>query len=66
MKKAYSLSDEQYTLLENRLLAAASENRITCAKAIALARKLGVPASEIGRIADKLHIRISQCQLGCF
>ena len=66
MKKAYSLSDEQYTLLENRLLAAASENRITCTTAIALARKLGIPAGEIGRIADKLHIRISQCQLGCF
>lgn len=66
MKKAYPLSDEQCALLENRLRAAASDNRITCAKAIALARNLGVSAGELGRLANKLHIRISKCQLGCF
>ena len=66
MKNVSPLTDEQYSLLTKRLLAAASENRITCSKAIAIAKTLGVPSGEIGRIADKLNIRISKCQLGCF
>jgi hypothetical protein len=65
MKNVCSLTDEQYALLKKRLLAAASENRITCAKAIAIARNLKVPAGEIGWLADTLNIRISKCQLGC-
>jgi hypothetical protein len=66
MKKASPLTDEQYSLLTKRLRAAAPENRITCSGAIAIAKTLGVPCGEIGRIADKLNIRISKCQLGCF
>jgi LAO/AO transport system kinase len=66
MKNISPLTDEQYSLLTKLLLAAAPENRITCSGAIAIAKKLGIPSGEIGKIADRLNIRISKCQLGCF
>jgi len=66
MKKVSSLTDEQYSLLSERLLTVAPENRITCSCAIAIAKALGVPSRESGWIADKLNIRIGKCQLGCF
>jgi LAO/AO transport system kinase len=66
MENVSSITDEQYSLLTERLRAAAPENRITCSGAIAIAKAIGVPSKEIGRIADKLNIRISKCQLGCF
>ncbi len=45
---------------------AAVENRLTCTHAHELAQMLNVPLSEIGRICNELHIKISGCQLGCF
>lgn len=45
---------------------AASEGRINCADARALADELGVPYGVIGMAADELKIRIKSCQLGCF
>ena len=66
MDNASPITDEQYSMLTERLVAAAPENRITCSGAIAIAKAVGVPSREIGRIADKLNIRISKCQLGCF
>jgi len=40
--------------------------RLTCAEAFALARRLDVPISRIGRVCDDNNIKISNCQLGCF
>jgi LAO/AO transport system kinase len=66
MKNASSLTDEQYSLLSERLLAAAPANKITCSGAMAIAKAIGVPIREVGRLSDKLDIKISKCQLGCF
>lgn len=66
MSKDFSLSDEQRQAVEDRLAAAAVDDRINCAGALAIAKALGVPAREVGRVADRLHIRIANCQLGCF
>lgn len=45
---------------------AASGNRLSCEKAHTLAQDLNIPLSEIGKVCNELHIKISSCQLGCF
>jgi len=57
---------EKLILIEERLLSAAKDDRINCAEAQAVARSLGVPMHEVGQVADRLKIKISRCQLGCF
>lgn len=66
MKNETSLTDEQLNEIETLIRRAAKDDRILCAGALAIAKSLGVPALEVGRLADKLKIKISKCQLGCF
>jgi LAO/AO transport system kinase len=40
--------------------------RLACADAFEVAERFKVPASRIGRICNRLDIRICKCQLGCF
>lgn len=61
-----SLDPEQQTELEMRLLEASDDRRIHCARALGIAKSMGIPAGEVGKAANKLKIRISKCQLGCF
>ena len=61
-----SLTPEQLVELENRLLQAAKENRIQCIYALGIARALAIKPEEVGKAANKLKIKISKCQLGCF
>jgi hypothetical protein len=44
----------------------AKNNRLPCPVAREIARKLSVPYGEVGRTADELKIKITQCELGCF
>jgi len=60
------LTVEQQDELENRLHKASRENRILCSSALAIAKSLGIPPGEVGNAANKLNIKISKCQLGCF
>lgn len=39
---------------------------ITCKEALALAERLGVEPPLVGQSADEEHIKIVECQLGCF
>ncbi len=48
------------------LQAEAPEGRLPCARAWALARRLGWERPALGYAANTLGIRIVQCQLGCF
>ncbi len=52
--------------LRERLLGRARGRTITCAAARKMAEEEGVPYRELGRIADELQIRITNCELGCF
>jgi len=61
-----SLSPEIQAELEERLTKASRDNRILCASAFAIAKSLGIPTAEVGKAANKLKIKISKCQLGCF
>ena len=65
-ENATALTPQQQGELEQRLYNASRENRIHCSSALAIAKSLGVPTAEVGRTANKLKIRISKCQLGCF
>jgi hypothetical protein len=65
-ERSKSLTAEQEAELEKKLLKAARENRIQCSAALALAKSLGIPAGEVGKAANRLKIKISKCQLGCF
>ena len=44
----------------------AKDGRLTCAEAIAMANREGVPPIAIGRAADAAKVKIVACQLGCF
>jgi len=52
--------------LENKVKQGAENGRLPCAKAFKIARDEGVSPAEIGKIANKLNIKITNCQLGCF
>jgi len=60
------LTVEQQKELENLLHKASRENCILCSSALAIAKSLGIPPGEVGNAANKLNIKISKCQLGCF
>ena len=60
------LTQEKQKELQKRLRQASTRNRIPCASALAIAKSLGVATAEVGKSANKLKIKISKCQLGCF
>ncbi len=51
---------------KDELLKIAKKKRIPCVKALALAKRLKVKPTEIGKVANELGIKITDCQLGCF
>ena len=57
---------EQLDKLEQRLHEMSKENRIHCSTALAIAKSFRIPAKEVGKAANRLKIKISKCQLGCF
>jgi len=52
--------------LEKELEASLVNGKLPCAVAFRIAKKLKVSPREVGDMANKLSIRISTCQLGCF
>ena len=44
----------------------APERKMSCAEARALAEKLGIHPSEIGKACNEAKIKIFACELGCF
>lgn len=53
-------------LLAAALKEKAKAGRVTCAEAYKLSEALGVSPSEVGKTADLLELRITECQLGLF
>jgi hypothetical protein len=52
--------------IKAKIRAAAPEGKIPCAAAFNLAQDLGISRQEMGELLNELHIKITQCQLGCF
>ena len=54
------------TELEAKMKSSLVNGRLPCAIAFQISRELKVSLKEIGETANKLGIKISSCQLGCF
>ena len=52
--------------IQHEVEQAASDGRLDCHTARALAEKLGVGYSEVGAAADEAGVKIHSCELGCF
>jgi hypothetical protein len=52
--------------LETALVAGARDGRIPCGVVFRIAAAEGVPVAEAGRAVQRLGIKITGCQLGCF
>ncbi|GER92431.1 hypothetical protein A45J_0147 [hot springs metagenome] len=52
--------------IESILKTRSNEGMITCSDARKIAEELGVHYKEIGKVANKLKIKIKNCELGCF
>ncbi|VAX28973.1 hypothetical protein MNBD_NITROSPIRAE02-1474 [hydrothermal vent metagenome] len=48
------------------LLKHTKDKRIPCKTARKIAEQTGLPYHEIGKLADELNIKITDCELGCF
>ena len=54
------------TAKEEKVISSLVDGRLPCAGAFKIAKELKVSLREVGETADKLGIKISGCQLGCF
>lgn len=61
-----NLSDEKLSELETAVRASLKDGYLSCPVAWNIAKKAGVPKIAVGAITDKLNLRITDCQLGCF
>jgi len=52
--------------LEEEMRASLVNGKLPCAVAFKIARKLKVSPKQVGNAANRLNIKISSCQLGCF
>ncbi|MEK7353255.1 MAG: hypothetical protein AABZ77_01970, partial [Chloroflexota bacterium] len=52
--------------VEAEIKATLVEGKLRCPSAFAIAQKLKVQRRVVGDTANKLHIRVIDCQLGCF
>lgn len=57
------MNDEQ---IEKLILAAQTDMRIPCPAALHIAEECGVSSTKVGEILDRLGIKVTSCQLGCF
>jgi hypothetical protein len=61
-----NLSRESLLELESAVKASLKDGYLSCPVAWGIARKSNVPKIVVGEITDRLGIRITNCQLGCF
>lgn len=52
--------------LEEEMRVSLVNGRLPCAVAFGIAKKLKVAPRDVGDAANRLKIKISSCQLGCF
>jgi hypothetical protein len=52
--------------LEAEMRASLVNGKLPCAVAFKIGRKLKVGPKQVGDAANRLNIKISSCQLGCF
>ena len=52
--------------IEEKIKKRAVNGRLPCPVARKIAKELSISYREVGRAADKLKIKITDCELGCF
>jgi len=60
------LSAEALAELADKVKASLKEGNLQCGTAWKIARESEVPRIAVGEITDRLGIRVSNCQIGCF
>ena len=60
------LKDDVRARLTDRVKESLHEGNLPCGTAFKIARDAGVPNIAVGEIADRLGIRVTNCQIGCF
>jgi hypothetical protein len=61
-----NLSPEIIERLETTIKKSLKDGYLPCASAHKIAREESVPLIAVGEIVDKLGVRITNCQVGCF
>jgi len=61
-----NLSEELLTQLEGAVKTSLRDGYLSCPVAWKIAKEYNVPKIAVGETADRLGIRIANCQLGCF
>lgn len=57
---------EKIGLLEKEIMSRVTDNELSCVAAFEIAGKLHIPESDIGAAADRLKLKLVNCQLGLF
>lgn len=53
-------------VLEEKLKASLVNGKLPCAVAFKISQELEVNPQKVGDMANKLNVKVSKCQLGCF
>jgi hypothetical protein len=61
-----NLSKEALSQLENAVKAAVKDGYVPCPSGLKVAKAAGVSPLDVGAMIDKLGIRVTDCQIGCF
>ncbi len=60
------LSSEVLSQLEDTVKASLKDGYLPCAVAFKIAKEAQVPKVAVGEMTDRLGIRVTNCQIGCF
>jgi hypothetical protein len=60
------LSNEVLSQLEDTVKGSLRDGYLPCAVAFKIAKEIQVPKVAVGEMTDRLCIRITNCQIGCF
>jgi len=61
-----NLSEEMLSKLGDTVKASLQDGNLPCAAAFRIAQQANVPKIAVGEMSDRLGIRITNCQIGCF
>ncbi|MBI4285735.1 MAG: hypothetical protein HY670_07530 [Chloroflexi bacterium] len=53
-------------MVEDEIKASLVEGKLPCAVAFKIAKKCKVAPRDVGNAANRLRVKVANCQLGCF
>ena len=61
-----NLSSDQLAKLAETVKSGLKDGNLPCGVAFKISREMGVPKIAVGEMTDRLGVRVSNCQIGCF